>query len=177
MHGGERIEIDFGPATDNSQLGYLLPRTTLATSDPFWLGGVSLACIFRFMNTNSFQISLFVYTSLTIWNIPVGLKWTCYLLAGCLGGISGLLYAWTHEICSDDNEERALVTGSINEAAYIVQAWLPLLIWQQTEAPQYRKGMSTSIGIYCALITTTLVVKLLHDREIAAKKRLMDVGT
>ena len=44
---------------------------------------------------------------------------------------------WAHEICSDDNEERAIVTGSMNQMAYVVQIWLPLLIWQQIDAPMY----------------------------------------
>ena len=121
-------------------------------------------------------VNFIVYTSLTVWDIPLAWHWACYFLAGCSGGISGLIFAWTHEICSDDNEERALVTGSINEAAYIVQAWLPLLVWQQVDAPEYRKGMATSIGIAVGLFATTLVVKVLHDREIAAKKRSMHLG-
>ncbi|KAK3937976.1 major facilitator superfamily domain-containing protein [Diplogelasinospora grovesii] len=86
-------------------------------------------------------INIIVYSSLAAWDIPNGWRWACYLLAGFGGGISGLTFAWAHEICKDDNEERAIVTGSMNEMAYVVQAWLPLLIWQQVEAPQYRKAV------------------------------------
>ena len=63
--------------------------------------------------------------SLAIWDIPVGWHWACYMLAGFGGGLSGICYAWAHEICSDDNEERALVTGSMNEMAYVCQAYVP----------------------------------------------------
>ncbi|KAI3002632.1 hypothetical protein CBS147346_5858 [Aspergillus niger] len=62
-------------------------------------------------------INIICYVSLAIWNIPTGWKWTCYILAGAGYGLSGLCMAWAHEICTDDNEERALVVGSMNEMA------------------------------------------------------------
>lgn len=78
----------------------------------------------------------------------------------------GIVFAWAHEICSDDNEERALVTGCMNEMAYVFQAWLPLLIWQQVDAPMYRKG---NIAVSCfavMMIGTALLTRTLHQREI-----------
>lgn len=118
-------------------------------------------------------MNIIVYASLRVWSIPDGWKWACFVLAGCGGGISGLLFAWAHEICADDNEERALVTGTMNEMAYVVQAWLPLLVWQQVEAPRYPKGYPTSVGIAVGLIGTTLLIKKLHGREIIQKQSLV----
>jgi MFS transporter, ACS family, pantothenate transporter len=118
-------------------------------------------------------MNLIVYISLTVWNIPLGWHWACYFLAGFSGGISGLTFAWAHEICSDDNEERALVTGTMNEAAYIIQAWLPLLVWQQVEAPRYPKGFPTMIGIAIGLLTTTAAIKWLHERQKAQRKAVV----
>ncbi|KAL7918072.1 major facilitator superfamily domain-containing protein [Trichoderma austrokoningii] len=110
-------------------------------------------------------MNIVVYVSLTIWNIPIGWKWACFFLAGFSGGISGLTFAWAHEICTKDNEERALVTGTMNEMAYVVQAWLPLLIWQQVEAPEYPKGYPTSIGIAVGLIIMAFWIRHAHRRE------------
>ncbi|UKZ72320.1 uncharacterized protein TrAtP1_013263 [Trichoderma atroviride] len=115
-------------------------------------------------------MNIVVYVSLTIWNIPIGWKWACFFLAGFSGGISGLTFAWAHEICTDDNEERALVTGTMNEMAYVVQAWLPLLIWQQVEAPEYPKGYPTSIGIAVGLIIMTFWIRHAHRREKRRKQ-------
>lgn len=114
-------------------------------------------------------INIIVYTSLTVWNIPVGWKWTSFFLAGFGGGISGLTFAWAHEICASSNEERALVTGTMNEMAYVIQAWLPLVIWQQVEAPEYPKGYPTMIVIAVGMIATSLFIKYLHRREVAHK--------
>ncbi|KAI0479204.1 major facilitator superfamily domain-containing protein [Xylariaceae sp. FL0804] len=113
--------------------------------------------------------NIIIFSSLAAWEIPLGWKWACYLLGGVGGGISGLLMAWAHEICSDDNEERALVVGTMNEMAYVVQAWLPLLIWEQVDAPEYHKGFMTMIFIGAALIITAFVIRFLHHRERAKK--------
>ncbi|KAK5996396.1 Pantothenate transporter liz1 [Cladobotryum mycophilum] len=108
---------------------------------------------------------LVVYISLTIWNIPFAWKWACFLLAGFGSGISGLTFAWAHEICAGDNEERALVTGAMNQMAYVIQAWLPLIIWQQVEAPRYPKGYPTMIGMAVGMVGTALLIKYITIRE------------
>jgi ACS family pantothenate transporter-like MFS transporter len=114
-------------------------------------------------------VNIVTMTSLAIWDIPTGWRWACFLLMGCSGGISGLTFAWAHEICKDDNEERALVTGAMNEFAYVVQAWLPLIIWQQVEAPQFRKGYITMIFLAVALIADAFLIRYLHSRELRKK--------
>ncbi|GFF62957.1 pantothenate transporter liz1 [Aspergillus lentulus] len=114
-------------------------------------------------------INIISYTSLAIWNIPTGWKWTCYIIAGAGYGLSGLLMAWAHEICADDNEERALVVGSMNEMAYVFQAWLPQVVWRQVEAPGYRKGFITVTVLSGILILATFVTIRLERRERAGK--------
>lgn len=116
------------------------------------------------------MLSIVVYSSLAAWNIPDGWKWACFILVGFGGGISGLTFAWAHEICGDDNEERALVTGAMNEMAYVFQAWLPLLIWKVTEGPRYPKGYITMVFFGAGLAATALVIRVLHRREVRAKQ-------
>lgn len=113
--------------------------------------------------------------SLAVWDIPVGWTWACFILQGTGGGISGLIMAWAHEICNDDNEERAFVVGAMNEAAYIVQAWLPNLIWLQTDAPSFHKGFMTMIFVAVAMIATSFLIRHLHHREKATKARVADI--
>lgn len=133
------------------------------TSDGIFRGARWPAMVF------SGLVKILAYGSLTAWNIPVGLKWASFMLVGFGGGISGLIFAWAHEICSDDNEERALVTGAMNEMAYVFQAWVPLVIWQQVEAPSYPKGYPTLVGIAVVLIITSFVTRALHKRELKHK--------
>ncbi|KAJ5336189.1 uncharacterized protein N7506_004211, partial [Penicillium brevicompactum] len=110
-------------------------------------------------------VNIISYVSLAVWNIPPGWKWTCYIISGAGYGLSGLLMAWAHEICSDDNEERSLVIGSMNELAYVFQAWLPLIVWQQVDAPEYRKGFITVTVLSILLIIFTFLVRFLHKKE------------
>ncbi|KAJ9409616.1 hypothetical protein DTO045G8_2542 [Paecilomyces variotii] len=115
-------------------------------------------------------VNILCYVSLAVWDIPTGWKWTCFILAGCGYGLSGLLMAWSHEICADDNEERAITVGSMNELAYVFQAWLPLIVWQQVDAPQYRKGYITVTILSALLIVSVFAIRHLHKSEIADKR-------
>ncbi|EOD46987.1 putative pantothenate transporter protein [Neofusicoccum parvum UCRNP2] len=116
--------------------------------------------------------NIIVYVSLAVWDIPTGWHWACYILAGLNSGLSGLCMSWAHEICAEDNEERSIVIGSMNEMAYVVQAWLPLIVWKQTEAPQYRKGFITVAVIGGPLLIGTAIGTLiLHNRENAQKAK------
>ncbi|KPM42120.1 hypothetical protein AK830_g4427 [Neonectria ditissima] len=117
-----------------------------------------------------------LYASLTAWNIPDGWKWACFILVGLGGGISGLTFAWAHEICKDDNEERALVVATMNEMAYVFQAWLPLLIWQTVEAPRYPKGYPTMVGFAVAMAATAFLIRYLHRKELLSKRVASPVG-
>jgi ACS family pantothenate transporter-like MFS transporter len=110
--------------------------------------------------------------SLAVWDIPIKWKWACYVLSGFGGGLSGLCFAWAHEICTHDNEERAIVVAAMNEMAYVLQAWLPLLVWKQVEAPQYRKGFITVTFLSAGMIATALVIRLLHARDVAKRLEL-----
>ncbi|OCT50064.1 Pantothenate transporter liz1 [Cladophialophora carrionii] len=117
-------------------------------------------------------VSIIAYASLAVWDIPTGWHWACYIIAGCGGGLSGLCMAWAHEICSDDNEERAIVVGTMNELAYVFQAWLPLVVWQQVDAPRYHKGFVTSACLAAGMIITSLVIRVLWKRELAKKAKM-----
>ncbi|KAK7615587.1 pantothenate transporter [Phyllosticta paracitricarpa] len=111
--------------------------------------------------------NMITYISLAIWDIPWRWHWTCYILAGLNSGLSGLCFAWAHEICAGDNEERAIVVGSMNQMAYVVQAWLPLIVWNQTDAPMYRKGnITVAIIGGPLLIGSALLTLYLRRREL-----------
>lgn len=116
-------------------------------------------------------MNIITCASLAIWDISEGWRWACYILAGCGYGLSGLCFAWAHEICADDNEERALVTATMNEIAYVCQAWIPLVIWQQVDAPRYHKGFIGGSVISSLLIVTALLTRFLHKKEIELERK------
>jgi len=116
-------------------------------------------------------MNIICYVSLAIWTIPTGWRWACYIMSGAGGGLSGLCMAWAHEICAEDQEERAVTVATMNELAYVIQAWLPLIVWKQTDAPYYRKGFITASFMSASLIGTALLTRALHQRQIRNKLR------
>lgn len=58
----------------------------------------------------------------------------------------------------------------MNEMAYVLQAWLPLIVWQQVEAPEYRKGYITVSCLSFMLIVTALIIRVLHARELMQRR-------
>jgi len=65
----------------------------------------------------------------------------------------------------------------MNEMAYVLQAWLPLIIWQQVEAPRYHKGYVTMVFLSATLIATALVIRVLHKKQNLRKaKCVVDLG-
>ncbi|KAL1997135.1 hypothetical protein VTN49DRAFT_8000 [Thermomyces lanuginosus] len=116
-------------------------------------------------------INLICYISLAIWDIPTWWKWTCLIGAGASYGVGGLIMTWANEICSADSEERAIAIAAMNEFAYIVQIWLPLLVWQQVDAPRYFKGYITVSCMSAAMLVICLIVRVLHEREIAVMEQ------
>lgn len=110
-------------------------------------------------------LNILPYISLGIWNIPEWWHWTSYYLTGVSAALEGLCFTWANEICEDDDEERAVVLASMNMAALIVQAWLPLLVWQQVDEPQYRKGFVTVACLSALVAVQILIVRHLHKRQ------------
>ncbi|CAG1980000.1 unnamed protein product [Fusarium graminearum] len=137
------------------------------TSDSLFRGARWPAIVF------SGLVKIIAYVGLTVWKVPTAFTWVCFMLCGFGGGISGLTFAWAHEICSDDNEERALVTGAMNQMAYVFQAWLPLVIWQQVEAPSYPKGYPTMVAMAVALIGTAFAIRILHKQQIGGRRHAL----
>lgn len=78
--------------------------------------------------------------------------------------------SWANEICEDDSEERAITLATMHEVAYIVQIWLPLIVWQQVDAPQYHKGYITATVMSSVMIVVCLVVRALNKREVKMKR-------
>jgi hypothetical protein len=79
-----------------------------------------------------------------------------------------MITSWANEVCERDSEERAITIAAMNEIAYLLQIWLPLIVWQQVHAPRYFKGYITVSCMSVLLIVMSLVVRQLHNREQSA---------
>ncbi|KAJ7220334.1 pantothenate transporter liz1 [Mycena pura] len=110
---------------------------------------------------------------LAVWPPSVKLKEFAFLTGG-VQLMTAVFYTWANEVCKRDNEERALVVSSMNGLQYAVAAWLPIVIFPQTEAPTFRKGFPGTFGLVIAALITIVIIKLLADRD---ERRVRAAGT
>ncbi|KAI0090926.1 MFS general substrate transporter [Irpex rosettiformis] len=81
------------------------------------------------------------------------------------GGLSGLILSWANELTGYDNEKRSFVVASCNTFAYVMQAWLPIVIFPQVEQPRVHKGNITTACLDAGLIITCLTVLFMSKRD------------
>ncbi|KAM0551198.1 hypothetical protein ACHAPJ_008540 [Fusarium lateritium] len=113
---------------------------------------------------------------LAFWPSSIAFKEFAFLTSS-LHLVTAIFYTWANEICAGDNEERALVISSMNGMQYAVDAWLPIVIFPQTMAPDFRRGFPATFGFALAAIFAVIVIRLLVRREkkINEQKRAGDV--
>ncbi|THH29480.1 hypothetical protein EUX98_g4709 [Antrodiella citrinella] len=100
-------------------------------------------------------------------------RWVFYYMSGCMSGLSGIILAWTNELTGHDNEKRSFVIACCNTFAYVVQAWLPIVIFPQIKQPKVFKGNVTNAAIDFALVCAAFLALFLQtrDRKAAAFRR------
>lgn len=78
-----------------------------------------------------------------------------------------MTYSWGNEICTDNTEERAIVLATMNAMVNVIGTWLPLIVWQQIDAPEYHKGFVTASCLGGVAVIIVPIMKILQDRETA----------
>ncbi|KAI0715821.1 MFS general substrate transporter [Cerioporus squamosus] len=101
-------------------------------------------------------------------------RWVFYYFTGAQGGLSGLILAWANELTGHDNEKRSFVVASCNMWAYVVQAWLPIVIFPQVEQPRVFKGNVATACINFGMMSFAMLTLYLsrRDQRRAAKGRV-----
>ncbi|KAI0741232.1 MFS general substrate transporter [Irpex lacteus] len=99
-------------------------------------------------------------------------RWALYYMTSVQGGLSGLILSWANELTGNDNEKRSFVVASCNTFAYVMQAWLPIVIFPQVEQPRVHKGNVTTACLDAGLIVTCLAVLYMSKRDERRERRL-----
>ncbi|KAG6837968.1 hypothetical protein H0H93_008362 [Arthromyces matolae] len=81
---------------------------------------------------------------------------------------------WANQICSDDDQERAVVLASMNMWNNVVNAWWPLLFYKATDAPRFTKGMIAMICVSVATLAVTWFVWYMERREHKVKRESVE---
>ncbi|KAH9885787.1 MFS general substrate transporter [Cubamyces lactineus] len=99
-------------------------------------------------------------------------RWIFYYFTGCAGGLSGLILAWANELSGHDNEKRSFIVASCNMFAYVVQAWLPIVIFPQVEQPRVFKGNVATACINFSMMVFAMATYLLSRRDERRARKL-----
>ncbi|KAK1758834.1 putative pantothenate transporter liz1 protein [Echria macrotheca] len=139
-----------------------------------WLISGFLTLLWGFLSDLTGSRFLFVLIPLVLGVIPnailaawppgVGIKEFAFLTVG-VQLMPGVFFAWASETCRDDNEERAVISASMNGLSYAILAWLPILIFPQTMAPDFRYGFPTSLGLLVGAIFVVIGLQFLVLRQ------------
>lgn len=93
-----------------------------------------------------------------------------WLLTFCETGAGELIITWINEICSHSGEHRAIIIGVVETAAFTFQAWVPLFIYDTSEAPHFRIGYQMAAMFFALEIVLCLAILYCSRRWPQGKK-------
>jgi MFS family permease len=118
-----------------------------------------------FLITLTGAMNAFAGIVLAVWNIPDGLKFFSFFLAGTADAIAAIIYSWANEICAGDAEERAITIAAMNTIGNTFGAWIPLFVWKTTDAPRYLIGNCWTVALDTAMVLSMFVLRHYWRRE------------
>lgn len=95
--------------------------------------------------------SSFCAIILTVWHVPIGLKYFAWYSSGTSSMTSPILYSWINSVLAESPSERALILSSMMTIGYSTYIWVPLLTFPTVEAPRFPKGYPSSIAFLFGL--------------------------
>ncbi|KAJ3784988.1 MFS general substrate transporter [Lentinula aff. detonsa] len=101
-------------------------------------------------------------------------RWALYYMTTIPGGMSGLILAWANELTGEDSEKRSFVVASCNMWAYVMQAWLPIVLFPQVEQPQVRKGTIATACFNLGMMFFAFLTFLLQRRDDSRRQRNLE---
>ncbi|TBU41641.1 MFS general substrate transporter [Dichomitus squalens] len=99
-------------------------------------------------------------------------RWIFYYFTSVQGGLSGLILAWANELNGHDNEKRAFIVANCNMWAYVMQAWLPIVIFPQVEQPRVFKGNVATACINFCMMCFAMATLYLSKRDQRRERKL-----
>ncbi|KAL9559182.1 hypothetical protein PS6_000893 [Mucor atramentarius] len=109
-------------------------------------------------------------------HVPFGLLLLCAYMVPPVFGISPIMMTWVNEIFACDRESRALAIAIINSIGNLVPNFVNVKAWDVSEAPAYRTGKITTMGMTAALVIMCAIAYYLHANKIMIPKPSQQVA-
>ncbi|TYJ54880.1 hypothetical protein B9479_004472 [Cryptococcus floricola] len=110
---------------------------------------------------------------LGLWAPSEGARMFAFLANGSVY-VTPLFFTWVAELCHGETEKRAFITGAICCWWYCVDAWLPTIIWLQTDGPRFKKGFLTSFCAAVFAFVGVFVIQFFQVRDQRIARRLQE---
>ncbi|KAL7420698.1 hypothetical protein Q5752_004649 [Cryptotrichosporon argae] len=107
---------------------------------------------------------LFPTGVLAFWAPSNALRVFAFMINGSLY-ITPVFYAWVAQLCGGRTELRAFITGATSCAFYLFNAWLPAIIFKQTDSPRFKKGFTSNFFFCLAALVLAIAMWVLSERE------------
>lgn len=102
---------------------------------------------------------------LSIWNVPIGLKYFAFYISFAAAGVPGIYYAWYVDLIPHDHEMRGFVIAASNMFSFIQSIWYTNAVWRTIHAPRFHAAFTACASIGSALILFALLVRWLQHRD------------
>lgn len=143
-------------------------------------GGIGFAIICAYLNdyfknnlTQWFLFFMFIsgivsYAPLAVWNINVGFKWFCFFFYNIVSSCGqSMIFSWVNKNMAYDDMKRNFLVVTTNLVSYIFTAWISLVVFNQDDAPKFRKGyiFESCISVLGLILTATSWILIKRDDE------------
>lgn len=126
---------------------------------------------------NAFFVCLIIGCALLAsWSIPLGLHWFSYFLVGIptMWG-QPFIFSWVNRLLYADDLKRNFVVVVTNTLAYVTGAWVPILVWNTNDKPEYFIGFTYTAVLASVGLILTQVVFYLSTRDEKRAKSEKDI--
>lgn len=102
---------------------------------------------------------------MAIWDIPLGLKFFSFYVAGLGGALNPLFMSWASECTFKSPERRAITIASMNAIGQALLAGLNIVTFPTFRAPRFKFGWWWVFGNNVAQILVVVGIIMLQNRD------------
>ncbi|GAN01886.1 major facilitator superfamily transporter [Mucor ambiguus] len=109
-------------------------------------------------------------------HVPFGLLLVCAYMVPPIFGVSPIMMTWLNEVFASDRETRALAIAIVNALGNLVPNFVNVKAWDVSEAPSYRTGKITTMGMTVALVLMCMVAYYCQVKKIMLPKASQQIA-
>ncbi|ODV79555.1 putative pantothenate transporter [Suhomyces tanzawaensis NRRL Y-17324] len=100
------------------------------------------------------------------WDIPQWWHWTSFYLVGVpTAWGQPFIFSWVNRLLFKNDMKRSFVVVVTNTLAYVTGAWVPIVVWNTNDQPEYHLGFTYTAYLALFGLIMTLVAYHLTQRD------------